>query len=145
MNYFYHTKGALMAKKELKCPKFFQQLLNIHAQIEEKTDELNYWQSQYDPCSADQALSTEIQRRTEELQGLIRKMNAQKMFATRLIDRLKDPIGRIILRRRYIFCEPWSVIADLCGNMSIRNVYYIHTQSLEELENIYCGYEAVFI
>ena len=72
MNYFYHTKGALMAKKELKCQKFFQQLLNIHAQIEEKTDELNYWQSQYDPCSADQALSTEIQRRTEELQGLIR-------------------------------------------------------------------------
>ena len=42
MNYFYHTKGALMAKKELKCQKFFQQLLNIHAQIEEKTDELNY-------------------------------------------------------------------------------------------------------
>lgn len=67
------------------------------------------------------------------------------MFATRLIDRLKDPIGRIILRRRYIFREPWSVIADLCGNMSIRNVYCIHTQSLEELENIYCGYEAVFI
>lgn len=134
-----------MAKKELKCQQFLQKLLNIHAQIEEKTDELNYWQSQYDPCSADYTLSHEIQRRSEELQELIRKMNAQKMFATRLIDRLKDPLARIIMRRRYILCEPWNVIANLCGKMSTRNIYYIHNHSLEELENIYCGYEAVFI
>ena len=134
-----------MAKKELKCQKFLQKLLHVQAQIEEKTAELNYWQSQYDPCSADYTLSQEIKSRSEELQKLIMKMNAQKMFATRLIDRLKDPIGQVIMRRRYIFGESWSEIAWNCGDMSIRNAYYIHTQSLEELEKLYCGYEAVFI
>ena len=134
-----------MAKKELKCQKFLQKLLHIQEQIEEKTAELNYWQSQYDPCSADHILSEEIKSRSEELQKLIMKMNAQRMFATRLIDRLKDPIGQVIMRRRYIFGESWTEIAGICGAMSIRNAYYIHTQSLEELEKLYCGYEAVFI
>ena len=134
-----------MANKKLKCQQFLQRLFNIQAQIEEKTDELNYWRSQYDQCSADRMLSTEIQQRSEELQKLIRKMNAQKIFATRLIDRLKDPVGQIVLRRRYILGESWNAIAYFCNDMSIRNLYYIHNHSLEELENIYCGYEAVFI
>ena len=134
-----------MTQNELKGKKFLHRLLKIQVQIDEKYDELDYWNKQAEICERDPALSEDIHRRTEELRSLIMTMNAQKMSATKLIDGLADPVGRAVLRRRYILCDTWSNVAEACGRMSERNAHYIHDQALLDFEKIYCGYEAVFI
>ena len=75
----------------------------------------------------------------EELEALIASMTEQKLTATRLIDSMSDPVGRAILRRRYILCDTWAKIAGACGRMSERNAHYIHDQALLDFEKIYCG------
>jgi hypothetical protein len=114
-------------------------------QIDEKCDELAYWQKQSEFCQYDAELARSIRKRSEELEQLILEMNEQKMSATKLIDDLSDPVGRAILRRRYILCDTWSKIAAACGRMSERNAHYIHDQALLDFEKIYCGHEAAFI
>lgn len=133
-----------MAQKELKGKNFLHRLLKIQLQIDEKCDELAYWQKQSEICR-DPELSRDIRERSEELQQLILEMNEQKLSATRLIDDLSDPVGRAILRRRYILCDTWSKIAAACGRMSERNAHYIHDQALLDFEAIYCGNEAALI
>ena len=133
-----------MAQKELKGKNFLHRLLKIQLQIDEKCDELAYWQKQSEICR-DPELSRDIRKRSEELQQLILEMNEQKLSATRLIDDLSDPVGRAILRRRYILCDTWSKIAAACGRMSERNAHYIHDQALLDFEAIYCGNEAALI
>ena len=133
-----------MAQKELKGKNFLHRLLKIQLQIDEKCDELAYWQKQSELCR-DPELSHDIRKRSEELQQLILEMNEQKLSATRLIDDLSDPVGRAILRRRYILCDTWSKIAAACGRMSERNAHYIHDQALLDFEAIYCGNEAALI
>ena len=85
-----------------------------------------------------------VEKRSEELQDMIRLLTEQKLSATKLIDSVEDPIGRAILRRRYIFCDTWKKIAIACGKMSERNAHYIHDQALLDFERIYCGSKAVF-
>ena len=119
--------------------------MKIQLQIDEKCDELAYWQKQSELCTNDTALAQNIRVRTVELQQLILEMNEQKLSATKLIDDLSDPVGRAILRRRYILCDTWSKIALACGKMSERNAHYIHDQALLDFEKIYCGSEAAFI
>ena len=140
-----YERNGIMTRKELKGKKFLHRLLKIQLQIDEKKDELSYWVRQAASCEEGSALSDDIDRRTEELRALIMTMNAQKMSATKLIDGLSDPVGRAILRRRYILCDTWPNIAEACGRMSERNAHYIHDQALLDFERIYCGYEAVFI
>lgn len=133
-----------MTTNELKGKKFLQHLMKIQLQVDEKNDELNYWHGQAKFCECNAALSEEIRERTEELRSLIVSMNTQKMSATKLIDGLSDPVGRAILRRRYILCDTWSAVAEACGRMSERNAHYIHDQALLDFEKIYCGYETAF-
>ena len=134
-----------MAQKELKGKNFLHRLLKIQLQIDEKYDELAYWQKQSRLCSHDPALAQSIRERSEELQRLILEMNERKLSATKLIDDLGDPVGRAILRRRYILCDSWAKIAAACGKMSERNAHYIHDQALLDFEAIYCGNEAALI
>ena len=134
-----------MAQTELKGKTFLHRLLKIQLQIDEKCDELAYWQKQSEFCQYDAELARSIRKRSEELEQLILEMNEQKMSATKLIDDLTDPVGRAILRRRYILCDTWTKIAAACGRMSERNAHYIHDQALLDFEKIYCGHEAAFI
>ena len=134
-----------MARQELKGKNFLHCLLKIQLQIDEKYDELAYWKRQIEFCKNDTELMQDIRKRTEELQQLILEMNDRKLSATKLIDDLSDPVGRAILRRRYILCDTWSKIAAACGRMSERNAHYIHDQALLDFEKIYCGNEAALI
>ena len=134
-----------MAKTELKGKNFLHRLLKIQLQIDEKYDELAYWKKQSEICNYDTELTQSIRERSEELEKLILEMNEQKLSATKLIDDLSDPVGRAILRRRYILCDTWSKIANACGKMSERNAHYIHDQALLDFEKIYCGNEVAFI
>ncbi len=134
-----------MAQYELKGKKFLHRLLKIQLQIDEKCDELAYWKKQSELCDRDTELAQSIHARSEELERLILEMNEQKLSATKLIDDLSDPVGRAILRRRYILCDTWSKIAAACGRMSERNAHYIHDQALLDFEQIYRGHEAALI
>ena len=134
-----------MAKKDLQGKKFLHQLLKIQLQIDEKTDELNYWKSQLELCCNDPHLVKNIWQRSDELAALILKMNEQKILATNLIDSLDDPVGRAILRRRYILCESWQDIALACGRMCERNAHYIHDKALLDFVEIYCGSKAAVV
>ena len=140
-----YERSFLMAQKELKGKNFLHRLLKIQLQIDEKCDELTYWQKQGEICAQDTELAKNIQIRAEELRQLIVEMNDRKLAATKLIDDLSDPVGRAILRRRYILCDTWAKIAAACGRMSERNAHYIHDQALLDFEKIYCGNHAVFI
>ena len=95
-----------MAQTELKGKTFLHRLLKIQLQIDEKCDELAYWQKQSEFCQYDAELARSIRKRSEELEQLILEMNEQKMSATKLIDDLSDPVGRAILRRRYTDGRP---------------------------------------
>ena len=134
-----------MSKKDLQGKKFLHQLLKIQLQIDEKTDELNYWKNQLSHCCSSPRLAQNINDRSDELASLILKMNEQKIIATKLIDALEDPVGRAILRRRYILCEAWTDIAFTCGRMCERNAHYIHDKALLDFEEIYRGSEAAVV
>ncbi len=127
-----------MVKNELKGKAFLDCLLKFETDIGEKTAELTYWK---ELCSlhCDDVLAEDIKKREQELSELISSMTEKKLVATRLIDGMKDPVGRAILRRRYILCDTWAKIANACGRMSERNAHYIHDQALLDFEKIYCG------
>ncbi len=127
-----------MTKAELKGKAFLECLLKFETDIGEKSAELAYWKT----CERNylsENLAPEIERRESELRRIIAEMTEKKLTATRLIDELGDPVGRAILRRRYILCDTWSKIADACGGMSERNAHYIHDNALLDFEKIYCG------
>ena len=125
-----------MMKTELKGKAFLECLLKFETDIGEKSAELSYWKA----CSKDFPtgdLAPEIARREKELESIILQMTEKKLVGTRMIDELCDPVGRAILRRRYILCDTWSKIADACGGMSERNAHYIHDNALFDFERIY--------
>jgi len=132
-----------MAYSELKGKDFLHRLLKLQLQIDEKSAELDYWEKQNELCGDNRIMSENIRLRSDELRALILSMNEQKLSATKLIDCVSDPVGRAILRRRYILCDTWEKIASSCGRMSERNAHYIHNQALLDFEKIYCGFEAV--
>ena len=134
-----------MAQEGLKGKKFLYCIFNIQLQINEISEELDYWQQQTEFCGQNLELLRDIHHRTAELHSLITTMNERKMSATKLIDAVSDPVGRAILRRRYILCNSWSDIAEACGKMTERNAHYIHDRALMDFEKIYCGCETVFI
>ena len=68
---------------------------------------------------------------------LIQSLTKKKLDATRMIDKMEDPVARAVLRRRYILCDTWARIADSCGGMSERNAHYIHDMALLDFEKIY--------
>lgn len=127
----------MMIKTELKGKAFLECLLKFETDISEKSDELSYWKSCGREFSAGN-LFPEIERREKELESIISEMTEKKLVATRMIDELRDPVGRAILRRRYILCDTWSKIADACGGMSERNAHYIHDNALIDFEKIFC-------
>ena len=127
-----------MVKNELKGKAFLNCLLKFETEIGEKTAELAYWKEQ-GTLHGGEILSEEIRKREEELAALIASMTEKKLTATRLIDSMSDPVGRAVLRRRYILCDTWAKIANACGRMSERNAHYIHDQALLDFEKIYCG------
>ncbi len=127
-----------MVKNELKGKAFLNCLLKFETEINEKTAELAYWKEQ-EVLHGNETLADDIQKREAELESLIASMTEQKLTATRLIDSMSDPVGRAILRRRYILCDTWAKIAGSCGRMSERNAHYIHDQALLDFEKIYCG------
>ncbi len=125
-----------MIKQELACKGFLERLLKFETDISEKNAELSYWKG----CAKEysmESLAPEIERREKELLSLISEMTENKLVATRLIDALPDPVGRAILRRRYILCDTWSKIASACGGMSERNAHYIHDNALLDFEALY--------
>ncbi len=127
-----------MMKPELKGKEFLERLLKFETDIGEKSAELAYWKS----CGKEfptGTLAPEIERRERELESIISEMTEKKLVATRMIDELRDPVGRAILRRRYILCDTWSRIADACGGMSERNAHYIHDNAMLDFERIFCG------
>ncbi len=134
-----------MKTKDLKGKRFLEHILKIEAQLNEKNDELAYWKKQQILFGRDEIVAKNIEKRSEELQQMIYMLAEQKLSATKLIDSVEDPIGRSILRRRYILCDTWKKIASACGKMSERNAHYIHDQALLDFEQIYCGKEAVLI
>lgn len=125
-------------KTELKGKAFLECLLKFETDIGEKSAELAYWKKCEKGFTSDK-LVPEIERREQELEGIISEMTEKKLVATRLIDSLVDPVGRAILRRRYILCDTWSRIADACGGMSERNAHYIHDSALLDFERIFCS------
>jgi hypothetical protein len=127
-----------MVKNELKGKAFLNCLLKFETEINEKTAELAYWKEQ-DGLHGNELLTEEIRKREEDLRTLIASMTEKKLMATRLIDSMSDPVGRAVLRRRYILCDTWAKIANACGRMSERNAHYIHDQALLDFEKIYCG------
>ena len=127
-----------MVKNELKGKAFLNCLLKFETEINEKTAELAYWKEQ-DGLHGNELLTEEIRKREEDLRTLIASMTEKKLMATRLIDSMSDPVGRAVLRRRYILCDTWAKIANACGRMSERNAHYIHDQALLDVEKIYCG------
>jgi hypothetical protein len=133
-----------METTELQGKRFLQKLLKIQVQIDEKTDEFEYWKKQRVFCDENSQLSRNIRKRAEELHDLVQSMNEQKLLATELIERINDPVARTILLRRYILCDTWTTIAAACGRMSERNAHYIHNQALLEFEDIYRGEKAAF-
>lgn len=124
-----------MENAELKGKKFLENLLKFEPEIGEKKAELAYWHSQEDAGAVDER--ERIARRRDELQAQIEEMTEKKLKATVLIDKMSDPIGRAVLRRRYILCNTWAQIADGCGGMSERNAHYIHDIALRDFEKIY--------
>lgn len=127
-----------MVKNELKGKAFLSCLLKFETEIGEKSAELAYWKEQ-SALHGGKILAEELHQREEELASLIASMTEKKLMATRLIDSMTDPVGRAVLRRRYILCDTWSKIASTCGKMSERNAHYIHDQALLDFEKIYCG------
>ncbi len=128
-------KDVYMEKTELKGKVFLERLLKFETDIGEKSAELAYWKK----CAGlSDSLAPEIERRETELRTIISDMTEKKLVATRMIDELCDPVGRAILRRRYILCDTWSKIADACGGMSERNAHYIHDNALLDFEKIFC-------
>lgn len=81
--------------------------------------------------------SEDISARERELELLIQALTKKKLDATRMIDKMEDPVARAVLRRRYILCDTWARIADSCGGMSERNAHYIHDMALLDFEKIY--------
>ncbi len=134
-----------MKTKELEGKRFLEYISKMEAQLDEKTDELAYWEKQKTLYKEDEIITKTVEERSEELQSMIRTLTEQKLSATKLIDSVEDPVGRAILRRRYILCDTWKKIAAACGRMSERNAHYIHDQALLDFEKIYRGSKAVFI
>ncbi len=125
-----------MVKEKLTGKEFLERLRVWKTELLEKTDELAFWKDM-EGSSEDGELAMEIADREAALSLLIRKMKEEKLLATKLIDKIEDPIGRTILRRRYIFGETWEKIACDCGGMSARNAHYIHDNTLILFEKIF--------
>ena len=134
-----------MKTKELKGKRFLEHISKMEAQLEEKNDELAYWKRQKMIYQEDKMIAENVEKRSVELQAMIRLLTEQKLSATKLIDSVEDPVGRAILRRRYILCDTWKKIAVACGKMSERNAHDIHDQALLDFEKIYCGSKAVLL
>lgn len=127
-------------KDKLEGKLFLDQLLKYNTDIGEKKAELSYWRKSGE--FSNQSDDDTIRKRTKELEALIHALTEKKLEATRMIDEMQDPVGRAVLRRRYILGDTWSKIADGCGGMSERNAHYIHDMALFDFESIYrekCG------
>jgi len=135
----------MMKTRDLEGKRFLEHISKMEAQLDEKLDELDYWKKQRVLCSENETIMQNIEERSAELEEMIRLLTEQKLSATKLIDSVEDPVGRAILRRRYILCNTWKKIADACGRMSERNAHYIHDQALLDFEKIYRGSNAVLI
>ncbi len=125
-----------MQKQELRGKAFLERLLKFETDIGEKSAELEYWKRKAVAYPSSD-LSAEIAGREAELRQIITGMTEKKLVATRMIDALSDPVGRAVLRRRYILCDTWAKIAGDCGGMSERNAHYIHDNALVDFEKIY--------
>lgn len=129
-----------MVKEKLTGKEFLECLRLWKTEMMEKTDELTFWQSM-EGSSEDGELAMEIADREAALLLYIREMKEKKLLATKLIDKIDDPVGRAILRRRYIFGETWAKIGTDCGGMSARNAHYIHDNTLVLFEKIFSEYD----
>ena len=127
-----------MDKRTLKGKAFLEELLKFETEIGEKTAELSYWRKNCERC-ADKACAADVEKREQDLEALIAALTEKKLEATRMIDAMSDPVGRAVLRRRYILCDTWVRIADACGGMSERNAHYIHDNALVDFEKIFVG------
>ena len=125
-----------MDKHELKGKIFLEELLKYETEIGEKAAELAYWRANSD-LYIDTTIGEMVRNTESDLKALIGEMTEKKLEATRLIDEMEDPVGRAVLRRRYILCNTWAEIADACGGMSERNAHYIHDSALCDFEKIY--------
>ena len=123
-----------MNKEQLKGKRFLEDLLKYATEIGEKTAGLAYWRAD---GLAENSDSEDISAREQELELLIQSLTKKKLDATRMIDKMEDPVARAVLRRRYILCDTWARIADSCGGMSERNAHYIHDMALLDFEKIY--------
>lgn len=123
-----------MNKEQLKGKRFLEDLLKYATEIGEKTAELAYWRAD---GLAENSDSEDISAREQELELLIQSLTKKKLDATRMIDKMEDPVARAVLRRRCILCDTWARIADSCGGMSERNAHYIHDMALLDFEKIY--------
>ena len=130
-----------MVKKELDAKEFLEYMRVWKTEMRELSDELSYWRSMAG-SSEDGELAFAVADREAFLERRIREIKAQTLSAAKLIDKIEDPIGRSILRRRYLFGETWAKIGVECGGMSARNAHYIHDNTLKIFEKIFS--EAAF-
>ena len=130
-----------MVEKELCAKEFLEYMRVWKTEMRELSDELSYWKSMAG-SSEDGELAFAVADREAYLERRIREIKAHTLSAAKMIDKIEDPIGRSILRRRYLFGETWAKIGAECGGMSSRNAHYIHDNTLKIFEKIFS--EAAF-
>ena len=74
--------------------------------------------------------------RVQQNRNTIARMAKEKIAVSNAIDRLSDPITRIVMKRRYILGEQWWKIARCC-NQCERNLRYIKKNTLDEFARIF--------
>ena len=71
-----------MKTAELQGKRFLEYISKMEAQLDEKNDELAYWEKQKNIYKEDETIAQTVERRSEELQGMIRLLTEQKLSAT---------------------------------------------------------------
>ena len=125
-------------KPEFQCKHFLSAASKLATQIRDQQKELSFWNNARVSGAGD-GLEEKIQCREKEIEKNMWELLQRKLMLTKLIDRIDDPIARIIYRNRYIFDKTWASIAEICGGMSERNARYIHDNAMPDLEEIYCN------
>lgn len=103
--------------------ELLESIAQFDIRINTMAKEILYWHNQEDVDSWSHI---------QNLQHDIRQLRETKLRVSRLISKLPDNIGRVIFTQRYIFNEKWKSIATSIGNMSVRNIHYIHEKSMKE-------------
>lgn len=137
-------KGTDEAKKELKNVEFIRDdIQNLEEKIEEMDTKIKGSAIQYGDkvqCSsegAEKLLCSYIDMKSE-YQNMVAQRNNQILEILRKINKIRNYKQQIVLRERYINCNPWKTIALRMGKdkYSESTLHRIHRLALIEYQNI---------